>query len=136
MCAFIGLNPSTADESVNDPTVRRCIEFARDWGYGGMYMLNAFAFRATDPRVMKAHSDPVGADNDRALMYFSGLSMITIAAWGCHGAHQDRHSRVIELIPNLHCLGITKHGFPKHPLYLRADLRPMPYPMEAYRARA
>lgn len=64
---FIGLNPSTADEVNNDPTVRRCINYAKQWGYTGMYMTNIFAYRATDPNVMKAHPEPVGAENDHYL---------------------------------------------------------------------
>lgn len=64
MVAFVGLNPSTADESLDDATIRRCINFAKSWGYDGMYMLNAYAFRATDPRDMKAFHEPIGKDND------------------------------------------------------------------------
>lgn len=127
MCAFIGLNPSTADETENDPTVTRCINFAKSWGYCGMYMLNAFAFRATDPKVMKAASDPVGPDNDRALVYFSGLSKIVVAAWGIHGAFRNRNERVVDLIPDLQCFGMTAAMHPRHPLYLKSDLKPIPY---------
>ena len=128
---FIGLNPSTADESMNDPTIRRCIGFAKDWGYGGLCMLNLFAFRATDPAVMKAADDPVGPQNDETLMRIAGAFRTTgehplvIAAWGVHGEHDARARKVMEWLPNLSCLGLTKDGHPKHPLYLKRDVKPV-----------
>ena len=127
---FIGLNPSTADETKDDPTVRRCIRYARDWGYAGMCMTNIFAFRATDPNVMKAAVDPVGPENDTALVNTACICDIVVAAWGVHGAHLRRHARVLELIPGLRCLTITQGGFPGHPLYLPASLTPKPYPVD------
>lgn len=123
--AFIGLNPSTADETEDDPTVRRCINFAMDWGYDGMVMLNAFAFRATDPKVMKTHPEPVGPDNDAALKHWSDRVPRVVACWGTHGAHQGREAVVRRLIPHLSVLGLTKDGHPKHPLYLPKGLRPV-----------
>lgn len=124
---FIGLNPSTADEVVNDPTVRRCIGFAKSWGYGGLLMLNAFAFRATDPAVMKAEPDPVGPGNDEALVKYAGLASLVVAAWGVHGAWMNRGTKVREILDaagvRLHVLGLTVAGHPKHPLYLKKDLR-------------
>lgn len=125
--AFIGLNPSTADEENDDPTVRRCINYARAWGAGGLVMLNAFAYRATDPRDMKAARDPVGPDNDKALAFNAKAASLVVAAWGVHGAFMDRGEAVRRLVPGLHCLGVTKEGFPKHPLYLRKDLKAFPY---------
>lgn len=124
--AFIGLNPSTADETVNDPTVRRCIGFARSWGYGQMIMLNLFGFRATDPRVMKRAADPVGPGNDAALRDLTD-GIETIAVWGAHGNWLKRDYHVLDLVGPVKCLGTTKEGFPRHPLYLRADLVPEPY---------
>lgn len=122
LCQFIGLNPSTADEVENDPTVRRCINYAKDWGYGGLIMSNIFAFRATDPKVMKAQADPVGPENDMWLLDDYGRANCTVAAWGTHGSLNNRSAEVIELLSGcFHCLGLTKHGFPKHPLYLRKD---------------
>lgn len=121
---FIGLNPSTADEVNNDPTVRRCIGYARDWGYDALCMTNIFAYRATDPQVMKSMADPIGPDNDRALRKMSRSAGIVIAAWGTHGAFAGRHQAVLKMLPNLHCLRLTKDGFPAHPLYLRSDLKP------------
>lgn len=122
---FIGLNPSTADEHKDDPTVRRCIKFAKDWGYSGMYMLNLFALRATDPRVMMSHHEPVGRRNDEEIVRYCGIAGIVIAAWGNHGKHLDRDAHVLRLIPNIHHLGLTKSGCPRHPLYLRATTEPM-----------
>ena len=125
---FIGLNPSTADELSDDPTIRRCINFAKKWGFGQLNMLNIFAYRATDPKVMKAAADPVGEENEYAIVTVCQGSKLVIAAWGAHGSYRDQDRRVIELAEKyfggLDCLGTTKHGFPKHPLYLRSDSQP------------
>ena len=118
---FIGLNPSTADEREDDPTIRRCIRFAKDWGYGGLLMMNAFAFRATDPKNMKAAKDPIGPRNDEALKFRQSQVGLIVAAWGAHCSPQ-REREVCEIIGRpIHCLGKTKDGRPKHPLYLRAN---------------
>ncbi|WP_425401215.1 DUF1643 domain-containing protein [Algiphilus sp.] len=131
-CQFVGLNPSTADEQQLDPTVRRCVQYAKDWGYRALCMTNIFAYRATDPRDMKAQADPVGPDNDRWLMSVSQDAGIVIAAWGTHGTHLNRAREVFRLLPRLHALKVTKHGHPSHPLYLRRDARPVLYsPLEA-----
>ena len=122
---FIGLNPSTADEVKNDPTVTRCINYAKSWGYTGMYMMNIFAFRATDPAVMKECPDPVGCENDHYLGLVSGESSVVVAAWGVHGAYLNRGDEVKNLIPGLHCLKKTKDGHPSHPLYLPKNLVPL-----------
>ena len=120
--AFIGLNPSTADETVDDPTIRRCIGFAKRWGYGGLVMLNLFAFRATDPRDMRAADDPVGPDNDRHLIAATSESGLVVAAWGVHGAYRNRDREVAGLLAwNLMALGLTRDGHPRHPLYVRGD---------------
>ncbi|HNT86911.1 MAG TPA: DUF1643 domain-containing protein [Candidatus Hydrogenedentes bacterium] len=130
-CAFIGLNPSTADEEGPDPTVRRCIAYARGWGYGRLIMLNLFAFRATDPRDMKAEDEPVGAPENNGTLrekagYVTMMGGVVVAAWGNHGAHQGRSAFVRVLLAGLplHYLTMTKSGEPGHPLYLRADLKP------------
>ena len=125
--AFIGLNPSTADATQDDPTIRRIVSFARDWGYGGVDMLNLFAFRATDPRDMKAAADPVGPDNDRWLVEVAQRSAVTVAAWGVHGAHHDREAGIAGALGALHCLGTTQAGHPRHPLYLRRDTPRQPW---------
>lgn len=123
-CCFIGLNPSTADEVIDDPTIRRCIRFARDWGFGSYYMLNIFAWRDTDPRGMKAAAEPIGEKNDHEIIVTTTNSHLTVAAWGVHGAYCGRGQAVRGLVEKLHHLGLTKDGHPKHPLYLRADTQP------------
>lgn len=125
---FIGLNPSTADETKDDPTIRRCTQFAKDWGYDGFCMTNLFAWRHTDPKVMLIATEPVGPDNDKWLVAVAKNAAIVVAAWGNYGGHRDRYKEVMKLIPNLQCIKINeKTGQPSHPLYLPADLRPVPY---------
>lgn len=119
----IGLNPSTADETANDPTIRRCIGFAWDWGYGGLLMTNIFAFRATDPRMMKKSPDPVGPENDRWLKEAAANAGLVIAAWGNHGAFMERGEAVRKMVPGLRCFRVTKPGHPEHPLYQPADAK-------------
>ena len=124
---FIGLNPSTADERNDDPTIRRCIRFASDWGYGGLCMTNLFALRATDPKEMMKHPMPIGSENDGWLLELSQEAGIVIAAWGTKGGFQQRDKAVYAMIDNLKCLGLTKAGHPKHPLYLSKDVRPISF---------
>lgn len=124
---FIGLNPSTADEVKDDPTIRRCIQFAKDWGYGALCMTNAFAFRDTDPKKMKAEPEPVGEFNDHWLKAIAANAGVVVAAWGKDGKHLGRADRIKEMIPKLQCLGQNKDGSPKHPLYLRGDMTPIPF---------
>jgi len=113
---FVLLNPSTADAVQLDPTMRRCIGFAKREGYGGMVIVNLYAFRATDPKVMLAAPDPVGPENDRILAAVSGP---VIAGWGAN-ARSARVAQVVELLPPLHALAVTKAGHPRHPLYVPA----------------
>lgn len=131
---FVGLNPSTADENADDPTIRRCIDFARQWGHGGLLMGNLFAFRATDPRVMKAAAEPVGADNDGLLERMATAAAVVIAAWGVHGTHRGRAQQVTEagVLGDFNVLRLTKDGHPGHPLYLPKTSRPFnPQALEA-----
>ncbi len=117
---FIGLNPSTADAVRNDPTVRRCIGFAMRWGFGGLVVANAFAWRSTDPAGLLATPDPVGPGNDPAIAAAAEECGKVVAAWGTHGGLLDRQRRLVELlapIAPLWCLGRTREGFPRHPLY-------------------
>ena len=114
---FIGLNPSTADETEDDPTIRRCIEFSRDWGYGGLCMVNLFAYRATKPSDMKSSLNPVGLDNNKWLSDHSRNADIIIGAWGNHGIFNGRSGEVKKLLPQLKCLKLNKSGEPAHPLY-------------------
>lgn len=130
MCAFICLNPSTADATQDDPTVRRCVNFSKDWGYDGFIMLNLFAFRATEPADMMAADDPVGPENDRWLLQTAKESSLVVAAWGADGVYRDRNRAVLGLLRAegiaLHYLELTKHREPRHPLYLKSDLKPKP----------
>lgn len=128
---FIGLNPSTADETNDDPTIRRCIGFAKRWGFGGMFMMNAYAFRATLPKDMKRQKDPVGPGNDAAILRVSRLANLIVGAWGVH-CETSRESRVCEIVGcNVFCLGKTKGGRPRHPLYLNSLTQ-----LEVFRASA
>lgn len=124
---FIGLNPSTADETVDDATIIRCTNRAKLWGYGGLIMLNLFAYRATNPNDMKKAQNPIGDNNDDFLKEILSMDTLTIAAWGTHGRFKERDKQIKNLIPNLHCLDITKDGHPKHPLYIPMDKTPIPY---------
>ncbi len=128
---FIGLNPSTADETQDDPTIRRCTGFAKAWGYGALCMTNIFAFRATDPRVMKQQKEPVGEDNQRHIVECASNAGIVVAAWGTHGVFKNQDFNVRLWIASINTpifhLGLSKEGHPKHPLYLKADTKPMPF---------
>ena len=126
---WVMLNPSTADASQDDPTVRRCIGFTRAWGYGSLAVLNLYAFRATDPRIMRAMSADVrvGPDNDAWIARVVAEGALVVAAWGAH-AEWSRAREVAAIIGRpLHCLGVTGDGHPRHPLYVRADTPPVPF---------
>ena len=116
-CAFIGLNPSTADAQTDDPTLRRCMGFVREWGYGSLLLVNLFSFRATDPATLSSVSDPVGPGANRWLRQADAESQLLVAAWGNGGQLFERATRVAHLIHNAQCLGVTAQGMPRHPLY-------------------
>lgn len=125
---FVMLNPSTATEVQNDPTVERCERRSRALGYGAFRVLNIFAFRATDPRDMRRAEDPVGPDNDAALLQGLDWADRVICAWGTHGEHRGRGPEVAALLKGtgrelLH-LGLSKAGHPKHPLYIGYKVQP------------
>jgi len=128
LCAFIGLNPSTADEFRNDPTVTRCIRRAQQLGHSGMVMLNLFGYRATDPRDMKRFPEPIGWQNDQAILDVCREAGRVICAWGAHGEYQGRAEHVLGMLKRnriaVYHLGLTQAGHPRHPLYLRNDLVP------------
>jgi len=128
---FLMLNPSTADETTNDPTVAKCQKWARAWGYGGLTVCNLFAFRATDPKDMKAASDPVGPENDAHILNQAVFSDLIVCAWGTDGDHLNRDKHVLAMLEEhgfpLTCLKVTKHGHPHHPLYLPDSTQPIPY---------
>ena len=123
---FVMLNPSTADAVQDDPTVRRCIGFAQTWGYGGLLVGNIFALRSTNPNALYGLIDPVGPDNDAALEALHSEAALTVAAWGVHGKIYGRGASVLQLLASpVYCLGTTKEGYPRHPLYIAGDTQPV-----------
>lgn len=133
---FVGLNPSTATELKDDRTVRRCKDFARKWGYGGMVMTNAFSFRSTSPQGIKTGSIPFEEQNDSYLSYWAGSDLVKliVVGWGNHCRWLDRDKRVLKLLEphseKLHCLKINQGGVPAHPLYQPGSLKPSPFKWE------
>ncbi len=133
--AFVMLNPSTADALRDDPTIRRCIGFARAWGFGALEVVNLFAFRATHPSQLRAAADPVGPRNNRILRAALSRADAVVAAWGVHGSWGGRDRAVLRLLsarkdqtwPAPQCLGLTKQGHPRHPLYLPLNAARRPY---------
>ncbi len=123
---IIGLNPSTADAQRNDPTIRRCIGFARDWGFADLWMVNLFAWRATRPADLMAAADPVGPRNDAWLRKIARRCDRIIAGWGNHGRFLGRSEQARALFGNrLEVLRLNAGGEPAHPLYLPKHLRPV-----------
>ncbi|MFC3183088.1 DUF1643 domain-containing protein [Cypionkella sinensis] len=125
---FVMLNPSTATEVQNDPTVERCERRARALGFGAFRVANIFAYRATDPKVMRAQGDPVGPGNDAAIVEGAAWADQVICGWGSHGAHLERGAAVTALLRAtglpLYHLGLTLAGAPKHPLYIGYQVQP------------
>ena len=122
--AFILLNPSTADEYNNDPTIRRCTSFAREWHFGSMEVVNLFAYRATDYRELFKASEPIGAENNLFLMQAIERCSTIVLGWGARGTFLKRDRQVMSLLAgrkDLYCLGITKDGQPRHPLYIKGN---------------
>jgi len=120
---FIGLNPSTADEEADDPTIRRCVNYAKSLGYGGFMMVNLFAYRTTLPSNLKKVKYPVGTENDKYIVTLSKKADITVAVWGNNGNLYSRDKQVLSLVSSLMCLKVNKSGQPAHPLYLTKDLK-------------
>lgn len=126
---FIMLNPSTADATADDPTIRRCVGFARSWGMDGLFVTNLYPLRATDPSELWKAEDRLGEFlpragepvNEQAILAYASISQVVVCAWGSH-AKPDRAARVLTILANVkirtHCLGLTKDGHPRHPLYL------------------
>lgn len=127
---WVMLNPSTADADVDDPTIRRCMGFARRWGYGGIVVRNLFALRATDPRELRLHPAPTGPDN---MSYLAQAihDAFTVCAWGSHPeAVSPGRALVAQLRAagaDVRCLGVTKDYHPRHPLYVRNDAEPISF---------
>jgi hypothetical protein len=124
---FVALNPSTADHRRDDPTIRRCIGFSREWGFGALVVANLFAFRTPYPKLLRVERDPVGPRNDRWIGRLVDDSSLVVAAWGANGDYQRRASHVADRLGDCHALGVTSSGAPRHPLYVRADVRPRPF---------
>lgn len=130
---MILLNASTADAVQNDPTVRRCIYFALNYGFGGLDLFNLFALRATDPKVMLRAEDPIGLLNDSYIADAAQEHAMVCLAWGNHGCHRNRDRAVLDILsrasprPSLWCFGKTKGGHPKHPLYLPKSTKMVSY---------
>jgi hypothetical protein len=124
---FIGLNPSTADETLDDNTITRCIDFSKRWGFGAFCMTNLFAWRDTDPHAMKRAVDPIGPDNNEWLETIAQDAGLIVCCWGNHGPHRNRASEFLSgsfaarlTAGQLFAFGINERtGQPKHPLMLR-----------------
>ncbi|OUS35879.1 hypothetical protein A9Q94_11185 [Rhodobacterales bacterium 56_14_T64] len=125
---FVMLNPSTATEVQNDPTIERCERRARLLGFGGVRATNIFAYRATDPRDMRAATDPAGPDNEATILEGLDWADQVVCAWGTNGAHRNQGPRIEALLrargQMLHQLGLSKAGHPKHPLYIAYSQAP------------
>lgn len=115
---FVMLNPSVADQTRDDPTIRRAIGFAHRLGFERLSVVNLFALRTTDPRGLYRARDPVGPDNDAAIRAAVADATLVIAAWGNHGALRGRAEHVLAMLPRVHHFGLTAHGQPRHPLYV------------------
>ena len=130
LAVFIMLNPSTADAEHDDPTIRRCIGFAKDWGYGGIKVVNVFAYRATNPKELLNVIDPIGPDNYKYIKNAVANAGIVVAAWGAtYLKNRQAYKDAINTIRNagidkIYCLGTTNSGHPRHPLYVRGDTKP------------
>ena len=122
--AFVLLNPSTADEQIDDPSIRRCIGFARAWNFGSMEVVNLFAYRATDYRELFKASDPIGEENNHYLLHAVECCSTIVLGWGKRGTLLGRDRQVMSLLigrNDMYCLGKTKDGQPRHPLYIKGD---------------
>jgi hypothetical protein len=130
-CLFLMLNPSTADEVDNDPTVERCERRAIEMNFGGLHVANLFAWRSTDPRALTTAADPVGPDNDRAIVQVARAAGMVICGWGNDGALLGRDTAVLALLRaagvKAHALKVNKVGSPRHPLYVAYTQKPTPY---------
>lgn len=132
---WVMLNPSTADASNDDPTIRRCMGFARSWGYGGITVVNLFAYRATDPSVLAGAMglglDIVGPLNGDRIVSVAPMAGVVVAAWGAGGRLRNQGAKTCQLLAgvgvDLWCLGATKGGMPRHPLYVPAATDLVPY---------
>lgn len=128
---WVLLNPATGDtEQRRRPTLERCISWSRDAGHTGIVIVNLFAYRATDPWALRTAADPVGPHNDVALAAFAAAGARTLVAWGAHGRLHRRSSQVAPLLTKPMCLGTTRAGEPRHPLYVRSDIAITPWALQ------
>ncbi len=116
--AFVGLNPSTADAHVDDPTIRRMIGFAQHWGFPGIRVSNLFAVRMTNPASLVGVEVPIGPDNDAVLSGLGQVADLVVVCWGNDGIFKERCDEVAKILPPAKCFGLTLLGQPRHPLYL------------------
>lgn len=126
---FVMLNPSTATETANDPTVTRCIRYAQRWEFNRLLVANIFAFRSTDPKGLLSASDPIGPENNRWIAKLADRADKIICAWGAHATVRTRAPKVLEILRDHgepYALQLTASGFPQHPLYVRGDVEPVP----------
>lgn len=121
---FVMLNPSTANENDNDPTVRRCIEFAKQWGYGTLHITNLFALVATDPKELATNDNPIGENNHSYIKEYGKKSKAVVFAWGANTLIKNAHLTVANMFPLAYCLQKTAKGAPQHPLYVKGDVIP------------
>ncbi len=122
---FIMLNPNTAGATYSDPTIRRCIQFARNWNYGSVEVVNLFAWCAPDPRALLHVADPIGPDNNHYLTQAISRAHNIVAAWGIYGSLLSRDHAVLDLLAareQTYCLGLTKDGHPRHPLHVKGNV--------------
>jgi hypothetical protein len=126
---FILLNPSAADATRDDPTLRRCMAFAHAWGFGGVQVVNLFAFRTPNPDHLRTAADPIGPENDRYVLEASRRCALLVAGWGMCATADQRAKDVLSLLAEqeIYCLGYTKSGSPRHPLYMRGNVCPLPF---------
>ena len=124
---FIGLNPSNADCKEDDKTIAKLMNFAKQWGYGGLYIGNLFAFVTPYPSELIKEKNPVGEDNDKHLKEMALKCEKTICIWGNDGVLQRRDEAVKALFSKLYCIEKSKDNNPKHPLYLKSDLEPIEF---------
>ena len=122
---IVALNPSSADEKTDDPTIRRCIGFAKKWGFGKLIVTNLFSFRTSSPKNLFNSKNPIGNKNDFWLKKLSKEVDMVVLAYGNHGKFNNRHNEILKIIKNPHCIKKAKTGMPMHPLYLKYTKKPI-----------
>lgn len=127
---FVLLNPSIADEKIDDPTIKACIKFTKNLRYDGFYVTNLFAFRNKSPKILKESKNPIGDENDKYIKEYANKSKLVIVAWGNHGNYLNRNKEVIQILSKIkipYCFAVTKTGNPKHPLYIKRETPLIPF---------